>query len=128
MSFWLVRFRGIYEQALGGAAGGGAVSGDGDLGREVESLREQLSRFRDAAIRVNESLDLDAVLQGVLDSARELTGARYALISPGDEDQMPKECVTSGLTAEQAEEFLQQMPNRWGVLPFPGRDRGAAAG
>ena len=89
------------------------MSGAGDLEREAESLRERLSRFRDAALRVNESLELDAVLQGVLDSARELTGARFALISLCEEDQVPTECLTSGLTPEQSEGFLDQMPNRF---------------
>ena len=64
-------------------------------------------------LRVNGSLELDAVLQGVLDSARELTGARYALISLGEEAQVPTECLTSGLTPEQSERFLHQMPNRF---------------
>ena len=97
---------------------GGAVSGAADMGSLVESLRERLSRFRDAALRINESLDLDVVLQGVLDSARALTGARYALISPGDENRVPVECFTSGLTTEQAEEYLQQMPDRWEFFNF----------
>ena len=50
----------------------------GDLRREIEALRERLSRLSEASLRINESLDLDSVLQGVLDSARTLTGARYA--------------------------------------------------
>ena len=91
---------------------GGAVSGAGDVGREVESLRARLSRFRDAALRINESLELDEVLQGVLDSARELTGARYALISLGEENQVPTECLTSGLTPEQSEALLNPTPSQ----------------
>ena len=94
------------------------MSGSGDLSSEVESLRERLSRFRDAALRINESLDLEVVLQGVLDSARTLTGGRYALISPGDEDQVPAECLTSGLTPDQAEEFLQRAPPSWELFRF----------
>ena len=43
---------------------------DGDLRREIEALRERLSRLSEASLRINESLDLDSVLQGVLDSAR----------------------------------------------------------
>ena len=88
------------------------MSGAGDVGREVESLRERLSRFRDAALRINESLELDEVLQGVLDSARELTGARYALISLGEENQVPTECLTSGLTPEQSEALLNPTPSQ----------------
>ena len=88
------------------------MSGAGDVGREVASLRERLSRFRDAALRINESLELDEVLQGVLDSARELTGARYAMISLGEENQVPTECLTSGLTPEQSEALLNPTPSQ----------------
>ena len=94
------------------------MSGAGDVGREVESLRERLSRFRDAALRINESLEFDDVLQGVLDSARELTGARYAMISLGKENQLPAECLTSGLTPEQSEAFFHQMPDKWEFYEF----------
>ena len=94
------------------------MSGAGDLSSEVESLRERLSLFRAAALCINESLDFDVVLQGVLDSARALTGARYALISLGNESQVLTECITSGLTPEQSEGFLHQMPNRWELFNF----------
>ena len=33
--------------------------------REIEALRERLSRLSEASRRINESLDFDAVLQGV---------------------------------------------------------------
>ena len=94
------------------------MSGAGDVGREVESLRERLSRFRDAALRINESLELDEVLQGVLDSARELTGARHAMISLREENQLPAACLTSGLTPEQSEVFFHQMPNKREFFSF----------
>ena len=44
-----------------------------DLERENQALRNRLSRLSEASLHINESLDLDAVLQGVLDSARSLT-------------------------------------------------------
>ena len=84
----------------------------------MESLRERLSLFRATALCINESLDFDVVLQGVLDSARALTGARYALISLGNESQVLTECITSGLTPGQSEGFLHQMPNRWELFNF----------
>ena len=52
------------------------------------------------------------MLQGVLDSARELTGGRCALIRLGDDTVEMHECLTSGLTRAQSEEFSQRMPNR----------------
>ena len=32
--------------------------------REIEALRERLSRLSEASLRINESLDFDQVLQG----------------------------------------------------------------
>ena len=48
-----------------------------ELARENEALRDRLSRLSEASLRINQSLDLDTVLQGVLDSARSLTPAPY---------------------------------------------------
>ena len=45
----------------------------GDLEREVAHLRTRLSLLSQASLRINESLDVEAALQGVLDSARALT-------------------------------------------------------
>ena len=100
---------------------------DGDLRREIEALRERLSRLSEASLRINESLDLDSVLQGVLDSARTLTGARYALITPLDGSGQAEEFLVSGLTPDEARQL-------WGtahgsaVLPVPQRTSRPAAG
>ena len=40
-----------------------------DLERENQALRNRLSRLSEASLHINESLDLDAVLQGVLETA-----------------------------------------------------------
>ena len=45
-----------------------------DQAREIAELRDRLSRLSQASLRINESLDFDTVLQGVLDSACSLTG------------------------------------------------------
>ena len=51
---------------------------------EIQALRDRLTRMCEACHRINESLDLDTVLQEVLDSARSLTGARYGvMVLPG---------------------------------------------
>ena len=49
--------------------------------RESQMLRERLSRLSAASRRINESLDFDRVLQGALDSARSLTGARIGVMT-----------------------------------------------
>ena len=52
-----------------------------DQAQEIAKLRDRLSRLSQASLRINESLDFDTVLQGVLDSACSLTGARYGVIT-----------------------------------------------
>ena len=76
------------------------MSGD-ERDLEIEALRERLSRLSEASLRINESLDLDRVLQGVLESARALTGARYGVIVLLDDSLQLQNFLTSGLTSEQ---------------------------
>ncbi len=77
-----------------------SIADERDL--EIEALRERLSRLSEASLRINESLDLDRVLQGVLDSARALTGAQYGVILLFDENQEIQDFLTSGFTSDQA--------------------------
>ncbi len=81
-----------------------------ELEREVEALRERMSRLSEASLRINESLDLNAVLQGVLDSACSLTGARYGVITSLHESGQLRDVVTSGLTPEEHRRFME-MPD-----------------
>ncbi len=76
-----------------------------DLMREVAELRARLARLSEASLRINESLDLDTVLQGVLDAARALTHARYGIISTQDEQGGLAEFLMSGTTEVQHREF-----------------------
>ena len=46
-----------------------------ELQRQNEALRERLSRLSQASLLITEDLELEAVLQGVADGARSLTGA-----------------------------------------------------
>ena len=63
---------------------GGKLTQQDDRDRQMTAMRERLTRLSEASLRINESLDLDEVLQGVLDSARSLTGSSYALITTLD--------------------------------------------
>ena len=74
--------------------------------REIQALRDRLSRLSEASLRINESLDWDTVLQGVLDSARALTEARYGVMTLYDEAGTLQDFLTSGLPAEKAERLL----------------------
>ena len=70
--------------------------------RQIATLRERLSRLSDASLRINESLDLDHVLQGVLDSARTLTNARYGVITTLDDAGLLEYLRVSGLSVDDA--------------------------
>ena len=57
--------------------------------------------LRGAILRIGASLDLDAVLRQVVESARALTGAAYGVIATIDPGGEPSDFVTSGFTPEQ---------------------------
>ena len=71
------------------------------LRRQIEALKERVSRLSAAVLRVSDSLDLDTVLQEVVDSARALTAARYAAIATVDNSGSVAEFITSGLTRDE---------------------------
>ena len=107
----------------------------------VGVLERRVSELSGAAARIGASLDPDAVLQEIVDSARALTGARYALIATVDEAGPPRRLVGSGLTAAeyrhwtgwadapQLFEHLRRRPDalRFEDVPAYLRSRGFAA-
>ena len=80
------------------------MSREDELRREVEVLRHRLSRLSAASLRINASLDFDTVLQGVLDSARSLTGARYGVLTLDDAGRL-QDLLFSGLTEQEVQHF-----------------------
>ena len=82
----------------------------GDLADENRALHERLSRLSEASLRINASLELETVLQGVLESARSLTGARYGVITLVDGSGEVENFLASGLTPEQSRQ-LWEMPD-----------------
>ena len=72
-----------------------------EMERDNEALRERLTRLSQASLRINESLDFNTVLQGVLDSARSLSGARYGAMTFLDDSGLPRDFLSSGMTAEE---------------------------
>ena len=73
--------------------------------RENPALSERSSTLNAAILRINASLDLDTVLSGAVASARELTGARYGIITTIDETGAHRGSVYSGFTAEERREM-----------------------
>ena len=82
---------------------------------EMTALRDRLSRMSGASLRINESLEIDEVLQGVLDSARSLTDARYALITTLDDTGQLEDFLVSGLSEDEGRRLVE-MPG--GVQVF----------
>ncbi len=76
---------------------------------ETSALRERLTKLSAASRRINESLEFHSVLQDVVDSACELTYARYGGITVVDHAGRFEEFVTSGLTHEERL-MLAQLP------------------
>ena len=85
-------------------------------GLEIEALRERLSRLSEASLRINESLDLDMVLQEVVDSAPALTDSPYGVITTLDDSGLPKDFVTSGMTPEDHRKLENYLPD--GLLVY----------
>ena len=70
--------------------------------RQIAALRDRLSRLSSASLRINESLDFEAALQGVLDGARSLTGAVYAVIIALDDAGEVEDYLVEGLSIDDA--------------------------
>jgi len=75
--------------------------------REIEALKERVSRLSAAVLRVSDSLDLDTVLREVVDSARALTAARYGMIATVDHTGGVAEFVASGFTPDEDREIAE---------------------
>ena len=87
------------------------------LRREIDALRNRLTRMREASLRINESLNLPTVLQEVIDSACSLTGARYgALVAVADSGEI-ETLITSGITPEDRPRF-GELPEGLGLLQY----------
>ena len=85
--------------------------------RRIRELEERLALLTQASLRVNESLDLDTVLQEVVDSARALTASRYGAITiPGEVFRRPT-FIVSGLTEEEHQGFWD-MPGGLGFFEY----------
>ena len=68
----------------------------------ARALRERLSRLTGASLRVHESLDLDTVLPGVLESAIALTGALHGTLILLDGTGRVEASHSSGASADSA--------------------------
>ena len=83
------------------------LKSDDRLREENEALRARISRLSAASLRISASLDLETVLNEVVESARALTGARFAAIATIDETGEPVDFVTSGFTEEEHQAMVE---------------------
>ena len=88
-----------------------------DQDQQIVALRNRLSKLSEASLRINESLDLDTVLQEILDSARTLTNAQYGVIATLDDSGQVEDSLFSGLTAEQSQQ-LSEMPGGLKIFEY----------
>lgn len=82
--------------------------------RQARQTRELLA-LHEAGLEIAGRLDLDAVLQTVVDEARDLAGARYGALLVLDEAGGVGGFYTSGLTPEQRA-LLGEAPLRHGLI------------
>ena len=68
---------------------------------------DRLSRMNQAIIRITETLDLEAVLQGVVDGACSLTGATRGCITVLDDAGELQHFVAFGATPEQLQALME---------------------
>ena len=85
--------------------------------QQTEAPRNRLSRLSEASLRINESLDLDTVLQEILDSARSLTDAWCGVIVTLDDKGQVEDFLASGLTDEDTQQLFA-MPEGPKILEY----------
>src|SRR5712691_9558126 len=73
----------------------------GRMHEQVKRQNRELLALHSAGLDVASSLSLDAVLDKVVDQARNLVGAKYGALSVVGDDGRIKSFITSGITAEQ---------------------------
>ena len=85
------------------------------LDRKDPTTLGRLTELREAGLRINEDLALDAVLQRVADEARMLVEARYGAVMMCDEAGQVRDLAASGLTSEEIQ-LIGRWPKLQGLL------------
>jgi signal transduction histidine kinase len=93
-----------------------------DYRQELEERNRQLEALNQAAIAIAGELSLDKVLQKIVDSARELVGARYAALGVSNADGHMETFVHSGMTSDVVAE-MAHLPRGLGLLGAIIRER-----
>ena len=75
--------------------------------RQIAALRDRLSKLTEASLRINESLDVETALQGVMDGARSVARAPYSLITTLDASGQVEDYLVLGIDTGDAERLWQ---------------------
>ncbi|MEZ4593495.1 MAG: GAF domain-containing sensor histidine kinase [Chloroflexota bacterium] len=81
-------------------------------GREMDSLLEAIC---DATLKITQVGDLSETLQRIVDAARELISANYAVLATFQQENVPPNFVFSGIKPEQAR-LIAHLPKGIGLL------------
>ena len=88
---------------------------------EAEATRERLRALVEAGIALSSELSLDALLQKLVETAAELTGARYAALGVIDASRTHLErFVTTGID-EETYHAIGELPRGRGILGVSAR-------
>ena len=80
-----------------------------ELTREIDVLRDRISKLSAASLRISASLEFDTVLSEIVESARTLIGTRYGVIATtGDSGEVEK-VFSSGFTPEEHRQMMEWM-------------------
>lgn len=82
---------------------------------ELDRRTQQLAALSRAAMAIASELSLDKVLQQIVDSARELTGAQYAALGVPNAEGLLETFIYSGLSAKEAAR-MAHLPRGYGLL------------
>ena len=97
--------------------GGNELKNTDERDQQTEASRNRLSQLSVATLRINESLDLDTVLQEILDSARSLTDAQYGVIVTLDNRGQVEDFLASGLTDAETQQLFA-MPEALKIFEY----------
>ncbi len=87
-----------------------------------DALRDRLTRLSQASLRINESLEFETVLQGVLEAACDLAEADYGAITMLGDGRLPDVYLVAGFAPEQARN-LGDFSDVFPVYEYLGRTR-----
>ncbi|MCB9418323.1 MAG: GAF domain-containing sensor histidine kinase [Ardenticatenaceae bacterium] len=93
-----------------------------DYRQEFEERNRQLEALNQAAIAIAGELSLEKVLQKIVDSARDLVGARYAALGVPNSDGIMETFVHRGMTTDEAA-AMSHFPRGLGLLGAIIRER-----